>query len=319
MEINKNAKKICFVLTVSLVCTWCHATVLYTYLSQDSLTLGERIELTVALVTPSGAQIIPPETDTGIGALVVKSWDSDRVARKASDSLTYKYLLTIYDFKPCSIPPLPFVEVREQGNDTLYSDSIPIRVISAIVADKGDTITLKDIKPQLKVGTPSFLWFWIIFIIGFIGAGIYVARYFWVQSKKPPPPPPPKPPYEEAVEALARLENKQLLSKGLFREYVFELSEILKRYTGRRFECNAAEYTTEEMLHWLPSAPFDDALRKSLEWFFNTTHPVKFAKMVPNHATVKQLYDATRSFIEKTRPRPVQEQKKAEQKEEAKQ
>ncbi len=309
MKTQQRLKTILFSFFVVLLLSWSYASVIYTDISQDSLTLGEKIELTVSLVIPSGAQIIPPETDAGIGKFTVKSWDSDRIARKTSDSLSYKYLLTIYEVEQCSIPALPFVEVKDDRHDTLYSDTIPMRVISVIVANKGDTITLKDIKPQLKAGRPSLLWLWILLFIGGIVGLIFLIRYLWLRSRKPPPPPPPKPPYEEAIEALARLEDKQLLTKGLLREYVFELSEILKRYTGRRFECNAAEYTTEEMLQWLPFAPFDAVLIKSMEWFFDTTHPVKFARMVPDRTTVKQLYDETRLFIEKTKPGSEKDQK----------
>ena len=279
-----------------------YSSIIYTDISQDTLTIGDRIELTVSLIVPKDAQIIPPETDAGFGNFTVKSWDTKKTERNASDSIAFKYLLTTYTVEQCSIPALPFVEVNEDGGDTLYSDTIPMRVISVITGNKGDTIRLKDIKPQQIAGKPSFLWFWVFFIIGMIASGIYVGRYFWLQSRKPPPPPPPKPPYEEAIEALAMLEGKQLLTKGLLREYVFELSDILKRYMGRRFNSNAAEYTTEEILEWIQTAPFDKKLIQPMEWFFDYTHPVKFAKVIPEVVTVKKLYDAAKSFIENTRP-----------------
>ena len=293
-----------------------NSTVIYTDISQDTLTLGDRIELTVSLVIPKGVQIIPPETETGFGNFIIKSWDSDKIEREASDSIAFKYLLTTYTVEPCSIPALPYIEVKEGGNDTLYSDSIPMRIISVITSEEGDTIKLKDIKPQQLAGKPSLLWLWVLLGLVLIAAGIFLSRYFWIKSRKPPPPPPPKPPYEEAIEALAALENKQLLTKGLLREYVFELSDILKRYMGRRFESNAAEYTTEEILEWIQTPPFHAELIKPMEWFFDYTHPVKFAKVIPEVVTVKKLYDETVSFIEKTRPTVSEAQKATPKKEE---
>ncbi len=278
------------------------ASIIYTDVNQDSLTVGDRIELTVSLVTAPGTPIVPPETEGGFGKLVVKNWDTQKTERKNSDSVTYKYLLTTYTVEPCTIPALPFIAVSGNTPDTLFSDSLILRVISVIHAKPGDTITLKDIKPLLSAGTPSLLWLWILCGLACVVLGIYLGRYFWLRSRKPPPPPPPKPPYDEAMEALTLLEQKDLMAKGLLREYVFELSEILKRYTGRRFACNAAECTTEEMLVWLKTAPFDKTHSRSLEWFFNTTHPVKFARLVPDRATVQQLLDETRLFIEKTKP-----------------
>jgi hypothetical protein len=284
------------------------ATVLYTSITQDTLFVGDPVELTISMVTPLGANIIPPETDNGFGTFTVKSWDTGRIPRKSSDSLTFKYLITTYTVDSCSLPRLRFIEVKPQGNDTLYSDSLPMRAVSVIVADSGDTIRMKDIKPVLKAGTMSLTWLWIVLGAAWAVAGAVLGRYWWLKSRKAPPPPPPKPPYDEAIEALAALQQKDLPAKGLIREYVFELSEILKRYIGRRFECGAAEYTTDEMVLWLPFAPFEKELCASMHWFFTTTHPVKFAKLIPDRSTVKKLYDETVQFIEKTKPRAVQVQ-----------
>jgi len=286
-----------------LVCAG-NTTVIYTDVSADSLYIGDRIELTVSILVPKGAKIAPPETDAGFGNIIVKNWDIDKTERKVSDSLAFKYLLTTYTVESCTIPALAYVHIKESGQDTLRSRAIPLRVVSAIQANQGDTIRLKDIKPQLSAGSPSLLWLWILLGAALSGALIYAGSRLWKKHKKGPPPLPPKPPYEEAIEALARLQGKDLLTRGLFREYVFELSEILKRYMGRRFESNAAEYTTEEILSWIGTAPFDAELTKSMERFFNETHPIKFAKMIPDAAMVKRLYEETRLFIEKTKPAP---------------
>jgi hypothetical protein len=180
---------------------------------------------------------------------------------------------------------------------------------SVIDADSGDTIRFKDLKAQQIAGSPSLLWLWITISLLTLAGLIFLFRYLWIKSRKPPPPPPPIPPYDEAVEALAALRRKELIEKGLLREYVFELSDILKRYMGRQFDSNAAEYTTEEMVDYIKTAPFESELKKTMEWFFSTTHPVKFAKMVPETKTVKQLYDETVLFIHKTRPSLENEKK----------
>lgn len=298
-------QKLILLSTIYITCLFCisaTATVIYTDISQDSLTLGEKLQFTVSLVTPQGAQIIPPETENGFGKLIVKNYNENKIENKNYDSTAYIYILTIYEIEQCSIPKLPFIEVKGDKFDTLYSDLIPIRAISVITANENDTVQLKDLKGQQTAGTPSLLWLWVLLSIITIAGIIYLIRYLWIKSRKPPPPPPPKPPYDEAIEALGKLQNKNLLTKGLIREYVFELSEILKRYIDRRFDSNAADFTTEEMLQWLKTIPFKADLCKIAEWFFNTTHPVKFAKMIPDNTTVKQLYDETHLFIEKTRP-----------------
>jgi hypothetical protein len=112
------------------------------------------------------------------------------------------------------------------------------------------------------------------------------------------------------MEALAALEVKQYIARGMIREYAFELSEIVKRYIERRFDVNAAEFTTEEMLDWIKVSPLDPDCRKSTEWFFSTTDPVKFAKWLPDNDTVNRFGPGMRSFIEKTRPQSALPEKK---------
>lgn len=296
---RKYCLTICFFFTVT---SSVFPSLIYTNLTQDSLTVGDRIQLTVSVVVPQGAQVIPPETHQGFGNLVVKSWNTETVQRNRSDSVSFQYVLTAYTVEPCSLPPLPFIQINENRPDTLYSDPRAIRIISVITAQEGDTIGLKDIKPPLITGTPSLIWVWVL--LGIVGAvGIIMLIRYWLEKRKRPPlPPPPKPPYEEAKEALKALERKQYLVKGMIREFIFELSEILKRYLGRRYESNALEYTTEEILEWIGTAPIDSTLKRTVEWFFNITHPVKFARMVPDSTTVKQLYDEVSLFVERTRP-----------------
>jgi hypothetical protein len=282
------------------------AALIYPMLSRDSLTLGERIELTVALVTPPGAKIQPPPTDNGFGPMVVKDWTSNRKERKSSDSITYSYQLTVYEVAQCSIPKLPFIVMAALKQDTLYTEMRPIRVISVLARAGQDSVKVRDLKPPLIAGKPSLLWLWLI-VAAIVAAGaVFLGRYLYVRNKKSPPPPPPQPPYEEAIAALLQLEAKEFLIKGLVREYTFEISDILKRYIGRRFDVNAADFTTEEMLGWIDRSPLSDTLRRLLMWFFNATDPVKFARMVPAHDTIVRFGVDVRSFLEETKPRPVQ-------------
>jgi hypothetical protein len=86
------------------------------------------------------------------------------------------------------------------------------------------------------------------------------------------------------------------------REYVFELSEIIKRYIERRFDIQAAEFTTYEILEWTKRSPLESAERKTVEWFFSTADPVKFAKWLPDADTLARFGPQLRAFVEKTKP-----------------
>ena len=276
------------------------ATVLYTDLSRDSLTVGERIEYTVRLVVPPGADVRTPPVEHAFGELVVKDWSLDETERDHSDSLAFSYILTTYTTQPCSIPQLLYIVEHDDKQDTVLTDAVALRPISVIDTDSAQ---LRDLKPQQRVGMPSLWWLWTLLGLGaLIGGAIALRR--WLRSRrKPKPPPPPPPPYDEAVEALSALEAKDYLSRGLIREHVFELSDILKRYVGRRFRTNAAEYTTDEMLSWLKRSSLDRDSRTRAESFFRDTDPVKFARMIPRMDTVRRFNTDVRTFVNNTRPR----------------
>jgi hypothetical protein len=286
------------------------ATVLLSSVSQDSLSVGDRIRFSVTILSPKSSQITPPATDNGFGQFVVKEWASDKSEKKNADSLSYSYVLTTYSTECCTIPSLSFIQTAGNKTDTLKTQPVPIRVVLVPPQTSNDTGLIRDIKGPQRVGTPSLAWLWLLLAAIFIITAILILRRFWKKKGSPAAIVPPKPPYEEAIEALRLLEEKQYVAKGMIREYVFGLSDIIKRYIERRFNVNAAEFTTEEMLDWIRVSPLEPSQHRSLEWFFSTADPVKFAKWTPDTDTVKRFGIDMRAFVDQTKPQETQNGKK---------
>jgi hypothetical protein len=277
----------------------CFGSMIFYSASQDSLYVGDRVHVGVALVVPPGSQVTPPPTDNGFGKLSVKEWTSDKTEKKSADSLTFHYAVTTYTAEPCTLPALDFIVTKDKTTETLHTQSIPMRVL---LVSSPDTAAIKDLKPQQNAGKPSLAWLWIVAGAALIAAAIFFGRRFFTKAAKPTQAAPPKPPYEEALEALGLLEAKNYVAKGMIREYVFELSEIIKRYLERRFAVQIAEFTTQEILDWVKASPLGLAERKTVDWFFSTTDPVKFAKWLPDNDTVSRFGADMRAFVEKTKP-----------------
>ncbi len=163
----------------------------------------------------------------------------------------------------------------------MYSQKIVLQFMTVITPPAGgadSTIDIKDLKEQQLAGNPPRIWLWILIIVLSVCIISLLILFLTGKVRKKAVAPPPVPPYEEAIMALGVLHGKRLLEKGLIREYVFELSEIFKRYIERRFDTNASEFTTEEMIAWAGASGLDKKLKNSIEWFFQTTDPVKFAE-----------------------------------------
>jgi hypothetical protein len=269
-------------------------------LTQDSITAGDRLGITISIIVPPNAVTLGPEQDSDFGKLIIKDRSTDKTSRPSSDSITFNYQLAFYAADQCTIPGLNFLVMKtDSSGDTFSTEPIILRTISLITSDSAD---IKDLRTQQITGKPSLLLLWILAGVIIAAAGIWFLTRWLKTRTKPEIAPPPQPPYEEALNALKLLDAKQYLLKGLIREYVFELSEILKRYIGRRFETGALEFTTQEIIEWLENAPMDKSLRRSMEWFFNETEPVKFAKHIPGKETIKRFGDEALAFIEKTKP-----------------
>ncbi|MBN1575723.1 MAG: hypothetical protein JW913_04175 [Chitinispirillaceae bacterium] len=275
------------------------ASLLTTSIGTRKLSVGDRVRFTVSAIVGKGTTITPPATESNFGTIVVKEWNLHKTERGKSDSCAYEYIITSYTPDPCTIPELSFILETGGAVDTLRTEAIPLQIISVLPSD---TVDIMGLKPPLSAGKAPMWWLWLIGTLALAGfvtfGGIWLNR----RLRKTPPPPPPVPPYEEAIEALSNLGVKKYLQRGLVREYVFELSEIFKRYIGRRFKCNAVEFTTEELVAWTGAADLPKKLRAAIEWFFRTTDPVKFARQIPDTPTLERFEREVRDFLEVTKP-----------------
>jgi hypothetical protein len=276
------------------------ATVLLTNVNTNRIAVGDRVHLTISAVIPKGSSISPAFKDSSLGAnIILKGFNTRTVQNKNSDSVIFDYLLTTYVPENCTIPPLPFLAQAGQRIDTLKTQQVNLTLESLVSSDRAD---IKEIKPLQTAGKKPLWWLWILSFVALLSGIILAVKYFLSKSRKHISVPPPKPPYEEAIDALRELEAKKYLEKGLIKEYVFELSEIFKRYIARRFEINAEEFTTEEMICWVDGSVLGKKQRSSVEWFFRNTDPVKFARLIPDQQTLSRFLEEVKEFLESTKP-----------------
>ncbi len=276
------------------------AAVLVTSLSRSEFSVGDRIVYTVSVMVPQNTAVVPPDPSE-FGSVTVKEWGSKKYPLNKADSIAFTYQITTYTPENCTIPALRFIIEAGSSRDTLATEPLPLTVVPLITSDSADLV---DLKPPQVTGKRPLVWLWLGLAALAVATAVFFSRRYFRRSKLEPPSPPPLPPYEEAMLALNALSAKQHLLKGLIREYVFELSDILKRYIERRFSVNAAEFTTEEMLAWLGISPLEKTLRSSMDWFFRATDPVKFAKFLPDSDTIARYDTEVRAFLTATRPAP---------------
>lgn len=166
--------------------------------------------------------------------------------------------------------------------------------------------------PALKFPFPT--WVGVIFgILGllFLGFAGWLFRR-WIRSRKnsgmtpfSTVSVPAKPEAEEALESLARLETENFPARGEFRLHAYRLSEIMKRYLGRRYHFDAPECTTEEIRSQANRFPLGPELRQELFDLLSRLDRVKFAGVVPTTPDAFNDLKSVRGFVERTRSAPM--------------
>lgn len=268
-----------------------------------------------------------------------KASAKDRGKGGNRDSSQYRYRYDIAAYKPqnCTIPSIRFLVcsggivtsgINTNGTDnigidngadtgggtfgvnggadscdTLLTAPIPIRMLSALPSapDSGG-FALKDLKAQQKTGKADLWYYWAVLAAVLAVAAFLFLRKYLKKKGGAEPTVCLLPPYDEAIGAIEALEGKKYLDRGMVREYVFELSEIFKRYIGRRYGTIAPELTTEEIAAWLEFSEISREMRLCAERFFRSADQVKFAKWKPDSQCVDGYMKDVRTFIEATKP-----------------
>jgi len=132
------------------------------------------------------------------------------------------------------------------------------------------------------------------------GAGLL----FWLRQRRrrraaaeETPLPPPGVEFEEAVRALIA---QQLPEHGEMRTFAQELSWILRRYLGRRWERPALASTRPEIISWLPATRLCVRDQGRIATWLEETDRIKFSGHKPLLPDARVLLEAARSVVERT-------------------
>lgn len=279
-------------------------------LDSASLLMGKQVAMQIEIVQDSNVNGYIPinEGDTLTDKVEIVGWRKSDTTDLGNNrvQINKELILQSFDSGLYTLPPVLYVV----GKDTFRTNKLTLKVVPVQVD------SLKNIHDYKTVQKPNTKWtdflpdfitdYWWAILIGLLLllAGIYMyIRHQQGKSLLPPILPKKQllPPYEEAMGALAGLKSANLWQSGQEKEYYTQLTDILRRYICRRFEINAMEMTSSQLLLMLTAeeaAPVKDELRKILE----VSDFVKFAKMRPLADENEQAFASAVKFIEETKP-----------------
>jgi len=136
-----------------------------------------------------------------------------------------------------------------------------------------------------------------------VGIGVLVKRYLDANQTDPGPPVDPRPAHIIAYAELEALLAERLPAEGRVGEFYVRLSEIVRRYLGRRFGVDAPEMTSDQIRTWatLQAERFGAEVRLGLDDFLAETDLVKFADFSPTESEIDTVVRQARGLISLTR------------------
>lgn len=284
-----------------------------------SLVMGDRTVVNVEVIknTHEGVLVDMPHKDKDYHGMELADCVVDSTDL-GNGRIQLIYRMTFQAFDPADILTLPGFAYASAG-DTAVSDILTFKVypveLSPELGDPADVENLKIHPDEKVVSIPSKWydyipdwWIWVVIGLAVIGLGV-VVYYFYKKngpnifvSRKPIPP------YELAISNLNKLKAKHLIENGLAKQFYTEATDIWRTYLKGRFDINAMEMTSRQIVKELRDNKEVHLTVDQIEPMLELSDFVKFAALTPSRDDMEKAFGIIYSFVESTRPAPEVEE-----------
>ena len=207
-------------------------------------------------------------------------------------------LVSAYDSGYFAIPGFKFI-VNDDTTKPFFTQTLILEV-HTVPTDTSVT-KIKDIKPPFN---EKFNWkwyldyiYWGIGILLFILIIVLITVYFTRRKKQIAiePEKPKIPAHITALASLEKIKQEQIWKEGQIKEYYSSISEAIRLYIEERFNVNALESTTDEIMKAFRTQVVDKLSKEKLEQALTLSDLVKFAKLAPiedeHNFTLQNAFD----------------------------
>ncbi len=279
-------------------------------LERNNLLIGDQVILKLKASQAAGSVVKDPnlsdlEEMEEIEVLNVSDWDS--LQTDSGLLLEKNITITSFDSGYYYIPQIAIP--YEQGGQLreIYTPQLAFAVSTL----PPDTLELAPIKELIE---EPFRLEDLIPLVGSIlilGLLALLAYYFWKRRKLEEAiveevPEIKRPAHEIALERLQALKQKELWQKGKLKAYHSELTYIVREYLENRYEIQALESTTDEILRDLADLGFDPSWRDKLREMLQAADLVKFAKAEPPVEFHDSMWQYADDFVQATKKEEVE-------------
>lgn len=273
----------------------------------NEMLIGKQVKLTLILTHEKNHNIPWIEIPDSLGKIeIIEKSRIDLSYSPDSSSILRKQQLVLTCFVSgyFVIPPFRFTNTSNSDTITNFAETLPL-LLNVYTIPVDTTQAIKDIKAPVSVPLswkdilPWLLGFWAM-------AGIILAAYFLYKKYKKKPvvteiQKPARPAHEIALEELKKLEAEKLWQQGNFKYYYTRLTDIIRIYLWHRYDVNAMEMTTDEILNSHSIKQLNREIFLKLKFILELADLVKFAKVIPVANENEQCISNAYEFIRVTK------------------
>ncbi len=261
--------------------------------------VGEPVTFRITLEADPKIPVSIPDVGARIEGFRIVDFGREGPRRREGRNRSQRWYKLVGDFAGSYVLPAVKVSYRDPAGkeQTVETEKIFVKVASAPAPEGGER-EIRDIKPLVEIHREIprswFLW-------GGGGLALLAAAVglFFLHRRRRRNREIHLGPEELARRELEDLEATGLLDEQRYREYVFGLSLIFRRYLERRFRLPAAERTTEEILADLRRARhLEKELKGRARTFLEETDPIKYRGLEPSGEETEAWRARLLAFLE---------------------
>jgi len=268
-------------------------------LDRASITVGDRIALSVIVDAEAGYALSDPTVAHQIGAFeIVETRASTRSTRGSQVRTTFRYLITAWTVGELVLPTIEIAWAGPDGTKGVArTDEVAVHVASVVAANE-DTSDIKPLKPQLAL--PEAVWGRVgrvaLGIVGAVAAAGLAALVFWLILRRRGVVALGEnlTPAQRAVRDLGQLAEERLPEQGRTAEHYERLATSLRRYAVDRFGIEPGR-TSREMREALERGGLDRMQAAAIFEVLHESDEVRFRHSTPYPAHAQ---NAVRSALE---------------------